>query len=77
MLKTRMQVEREWRYGFTQIRLAVLTDLPQSHISGIEIGQRQPTPDQLQRIARVLNVDPPEALLTMIDDATVSIEKAS
>jgi DNA-binding XRE family transcriptional regulator len=44
--------------GFTQVQLAELTDLPQSHISRIEKGQHAPTFTTMERLAKALNTTP-------------------
>ena len=50
---------RRWSQGF----LATLTGIRQPEISLIERGRLQPTDEQLERLARALNVAPPSALL--------------
>ena len=50
-------VFRQWR-SMTQEELASETHVRQSFVSMIEMGQRQPAPATLARIAQVLKIDP-------------------
>lgn len=44
--------------GLTQVELAKKTGLPQTHICRLELGQHAPTYKTIERIAKVLGVDP-------------------
>lgn len=58
----RLRLERLSR-GWSQSVLGVLSGLPQSSISQFERGAQTPSIDQLDRLARTLDVSPAAALL--------------
>ena len=45
------------RLGYTQLALAALVEVDNSHISMIEAGLRTPRPDLTVRLAKALDVD--------------------
>ncbi len=61
----RLKYERLDR-GITQKGIEVLSGVPQPVVCLIETGRWNPTSDELQRLARVLGVQPPSALLCEI-----------
>jgi|SoiMetStandDraft_5_1073268.scaffolds.fasta_scaffold3124348_1 transcriptional regulator with XRE-family HTH domain len=68
---TRLQEERR-RRGWTQLDLAYHARVQPSEISKIENGRLRPYPGQLARLARVLGVIEPDALLEDADRQPVS-----
>jgi transcriptional regulator with XRE-family HTH domain len=48
------------RLGITQEQLAERANLTHSYIGAVEIGQRYPKPETLEKIAKALGVDTPE-----------------
>lgn len=52
--------------GYSQRVLSYAADVPQPLLCLVERGERALAPDQLARVADVLNVSPPEALMTQV-----------
>lgn len=61
----RIRYER-LRQGMLQRVLAEQSGLRQELVSNIETGRLNPTDDELLRLANVLHVNPPRALLTPV-----------
>jgi len=57
----RIHFERT-RRGVSQTAIAVAAHIPQPTVSQIERGRLQPTPAQLDRLARVFRLEPEDLL---------------
>ena len=57
-----LKFERQ-RQALSQTAIGRAARIPQPTYSAIETGRLKPTPAQLQRLAAVFRVQPPEALL--------------
>lgn len=53
--------------GLTQADLAARAGLHRLTVWGIERGRVNPNPDELERLATALHVQPPEALLEQVE----------
>ena len=58
----RLKFER-LRRKLTQYELGNLTDIPQAHISYMELGRMIPTEEQLVRLSNALLITPPRVLM--------------
>jgi transcriptional regulator with XRE-family HTH domain len=54
--------------GWTQDRLAFESKLSANTISKIDVGRINPTPEELQKLATALGVEPASALLEPMND---------
>jgi transcriptional regulator with XRE-family HTH domain len=69
------RVRYEWfKLGGSQTALSLSSGIPQPTLSLILAGRLIPTPIQLQRLANVLNVHPPEALLKNVEVVISMVE---
>ena len=50
----------------SQSAVALRAGVPQPYVSAFERGEREPTPEQLPRYAKALNLAPDEVLQTIV-----------
>jgi transcriptional regulator with XRE-family HTH domain len=70
----RLKFERD-RRRLSQTRVAVAANIWQPTYSAIETGRLRPTAAQLQRLADIFNISPPEDLL--VDVVVIREEQVS